>query len=71
MITTVSLVIIHHLTWLQICLTLVMGAFKIYSVRNFQIYDIALITIVTMFYIISPELILLLYLFIYLYFIFK
>lgn len=44
-------------------LSLVMKTFKIYSFRSFQIYDIALVTIVTMFYILSPELTLLLYLF--------
>ena len=32
----------------------VMRAFKIYSFRNFQIYNIVLLTIFTLFYITSP-----------------
>ena len=43
---TVSLVNIHHHTLLH--LFLVLKAFKIYSPSNFQIYNILLLTVVTM-----------------------
>lgn len=49
MITTVSKHI-HQLTQLRFCVNLV-RTFKIYSLSNFQIYNMALLTIVTMLYI--------------------
>ena len=53
MITAVSLVNIHH--HIQFFF-LVMRTFKIYSFSNFQIYGVVLLTVVTMLYIISPNL---------------
>lgn len=52
MITTVSLVNIHYLTYNFFSCDV-----KIYSLGNFQIYDTVLLTLVTILYITSPELI--------------
>ena len=54
MITTVSLVNIHHHT--VMIFIFAMRTFKIYSLSNFKIYNIlVLITIFTVLYITSPE----------------
>ena len=53
-ITTISLVNIHHYTKLQIFFFFVVRTFKIYSPSSFQIYSIVLLTIVTVLYITSP-----------------
>ena len=53
MITTISLVNICYL--MQLVFFLMMTAFKIYSLSNFQIYNTVLLTIVTMLYITSSE----------------
>ena len=53
MISTISLVNIHHHTYLQ---RFSYEDFKIYSFRNFQIYNTVLFTAVTRLYITSPEL---------------
>ena len=57
MITTISLVNIHHHTVTRFFL--MMRTFKIYFVSNFYIYDTVLLTVVTMLCITSPELTLL------------
>ena len=53
MISTISLVNIHHHTYLQ---SFSCEDFKIYSFRNFQIYNTVLFTAVTRLYITSLEL---------------
>ena len=55
MITTKCFVNIHHLAKLQ-NFFLVTRTFKFYSLRNFHLYNIVLLTIVTMLYNTSPEL---------------
>ena len=56
MITTVNLVNIHHHTYVNFFF-LVMRGLKIYSLSNFQIYNIVLLTRVTLLYVTSPGLI--------------
>ena len=55
MITSVSLVNIHHHTYLHIFL-LLMETFKSCSLSNFQIYNTVLLTIVSMLYITPKDL---------------
>ena len=55
MITTVNLVNVS-ITSHSYKVFLVRRTLKIYSLSNFQIYNAVLLTIVTMLYIISPEL---------------
>ena len=55
MFTTIRVVNIYRHT--VIFFFLVMRTFKTYSLLNFQIYNTVLLTIVTMLYITSPELI--------------
>lgn len=46
---------LHYVTLLPL-LFLMMRTFKIWSLRNFQVYNMLLLTVITMFYIISSEL---------------
>lgn len=53
MVATITVVNIHHLTWLQIYF-LVINTSKIYSLSNVQIYNIALFILITMLYVKPP-----------------
>ena len=57
MITTISLVNIHHLIQLQNFFSLLMRTVKAYSLNNFQMYHAAVLTIVIMLYITFPLLV--------------